>query len=293
METKYIRTLVTIIENGSFQSAATKLHYSQSTVTFQIQQLEKELGIKLFERIGKKMVITESAKRIIPNLKSILDNYDMAMSLSVENDLRGSLTITMPESVLLYLVTPILQEYSKLAPRVKLSIETLTCDSVRERVVSGYSDIGFHYNLIGTNESLVTTHINDYSLSLVVSSDSKINEKQINSTNSLLNYTYVKNESNSHYQKLLEEYFRNSNIEVFNVIKLTSIEAIKKAVISNVGFTFLPTFCVRKEIDNCQLVEINNSISNEATQLFYVMHKNKVITPAIQLFLDLVNKYMK
>ena len=55
MNTKNLLTLKTILETGSFQKAADKLNYTQSTVTFQMKQLEEELSLKLFEKIGRKM----------------------------------------------------------------------------------------------------------------------------------------------------------------------------------------------------------------------------------------------
>jgi Transcriptional regulator len=60
MDLKYLTTIKTILETGTFQKAANRLNYTQSTVTFQIQQLESELGMKLFERIGRRMVLTEA-----------------------------------------------------------------------------------------------------------------------------------------------------------------------------------------------------------------------------------------
>lgn len=58
MNTKYLTTFVTILETGSFQKAATKLNFAQSTVTSQIKQLEEELSINLFEKIGRRMELT-------------------------------------------------------------------------------------------------------------------------------------------------------------------------------------------------------------------------------------------
>lgn len=65
MNTKYLYTIKTVLETGSFQKAASKLNYTQSTVTFHIQQIEQELDIKLFDRIGRKMVLTQAGREIL------------------------------------------------------------------------------------------------------------------------------------------------------------------------------------------------------------------------------------
>lgn len=61
MELKYLQTFQTIIEEGSFTKAAEKLNYTQSTITFQMGQLEQELSAKLFERVGRRMMPTKAA----------------------------------------------------------------------------------------------------------------------------------------------------------------------------------------------------------------------------------------
>lgn len=72
MDLRSIITVKAILAEGSFQKAAQRLNYSQSTVTFQVRQLENELSLRLFERIGRRMVITQAGKDILPHMESIL-----------------------------------------------------------------------------------------------------------------------------------------------------------------------------------------------------------------------------
>lgn len=64
MNTKCLVTFKTILEMGSFQKAADKLGYTQSTVTFQIRQLEEEFSLELFEKIGRHMELTQAGREI-------------------------------------------------------------------------------------------------------------------------------------------------------------------------------------------------------------------------------------
>ena len=66
MDIRYLVAFQTILETGSFSKAANQLGYTQAAITFQIQQLEQELGIKLFERIGRNLQLTESGRQILP-----------------------------------------------------------------------------------------------------------------------------------------------------------------------------------------------------------------------------------
>lgn len=76
MNTKSLVTFKTILEMGSFQKAADKLGYTQSTVTFQIKQLEDELALKLFEKIGRRMELTQAGKDILPYVDMILQGME-------------------------------------------------------------------------------------------------------------------------------------------------------------------------------------------------------------------------
>lgn len=75
MNTKNLVTFKTILEMGSFQKAADKLGYTQSTVTFQIKQLEEELALKLFEKIGRRMELTQAGKDIMPYVDMISPDW--------------------------------------------------------------------------------------------------------------------------------------------------------------------------------------------------------------------------
>ena len=103
VNTKSLVTFKTILEMGSFQKAADKLGYTQSTVTFQIKQLEEELTLKLFEKIGRRMELTQAGKDIMPYIDMILQgaeqigNYGKSLS-----EISGSLKLAIPDSILIY-----------------------------------------------------------------------------------------------------------------------------------------------------------------------------------------------
>ena len=72
MDLKYLRTFRTIVTEGGFNKAAEKLSYTQSTITFQIGQLEQELSVALFEKIGRRMVLTKAGEQLVPYVDEIL-----------------------------------------------------------------------------------------------------------------------------------------------------------------------------------------------------------------------------
>ena len=76
MELKYLHTFQTIAEAGSFARAAEKLNYTQSAITFQMAQLENELGAKLFEKVGRKMALTQAGAQLLPYVRDVFASMD-------------------------------------------------------------------------------------------------------------------------------------------------------------------------------------------------------------------------
>ena len=76
MDLKYLNTFKTIVREGSFSKAAEKLNYTQSTITFKIDQLERDLSAQLFEKVGRNMILTKAGENLIPYVDEVLDSVD-------------------------------------------------------------------------------------------------------------------------------------------------------------------------------------------------------------------------
>lgn len=81
MELKYLHTFLTIVSAGSFSRAAERLSYTQSAITFQVAQLEDELGVKLFEKVGRKMALTQAASALCPMWRTCLPRWSGCAAL--------------------------------------------------------------------------------------------------------------------------------------------------------------------------------------------------------------------
>ena len=116
MELKYLYTVRKIMETGSFQKAAIALNYAPSTITFQVKQLENELGVKLFEKSGNKMVLTEEGHDILPLMERVFEASDMLLCYKDSRSaLHGTLKIALPESLVTYQLQGVLKEFNEMA----------------------------------------------------------------------------------------------------------------------------------------------------------------------------------
>ncbi len=289
MELKYLQTFKTIVSEGSFTKAAEKLNYTQSTITFQVKQLEQELSVQIFEKIGRNMVLTKAGQELIPYVDEVLNCMSRLFSFS-ENlfDLKGGLQIEMGETLLCYKMAPVLKELHQLAPQAKLDLRSTNCYEILEKIKTGKIDIGvFYLNVCNSEDFLQTYPIGEYSMDLVASP--KIKEKYYDfiTPNQTIDLPFIIDEPDCIFRQIFEKYLRSLNITLDHTIELWSIPTIKNLVKNDVGITYLPSFTVEKELQSGELCKIKTAIDNQKLTAVCAHHKNKWISPLMRLFIQL------
>jgi len=291
MDIRHFKTFKSIIEEGNFSNAAMKLGYTQSTVTSQIQQLEQELSIKLFEKIGRNMVLTPFGKELIPYANELLNTVKKIKSIGKYGEnITGELKIAVAESLMSYKLQTVLSLFKEKAPNVKLSIISLNCYAIKNILSNGEVDLGLMYDVRSQNDNLTVVKLSDFNLALICSPLFEQENLDFCKPNQKINTSLIINEVESIYRKIIESYFFDKNIFLNNTIELGSIEAIKKCVASNLGISFLPRFTVEEELENGKLKELNVDCSDAKVTAIYAYHKNKWVSPAMSLFIELVRK---
>lgn len=292
MELKYLNTVKTILETGSFQNAAKKLNYTQSTVTFQIRQLEQELHIKLFEKIGRKMILTQVGKDIIPYIDKVLETIEQISNYGKNlYELTGTIKIAVPESLLVYKLQEALKTFRKKAPCVEISLQILNCYQIIDAIAEGSIDIGVHYD-VKKSPSVTTERLTSFPFVLVASPDLSKDEQDFIHTGQNKDTAIIYGDSKSVHFKTVSKYLKEKNIKLNGNIEIQSIEAIKLSVASNLGIAYLPLFTVEKELKNHSLIELKTDIAYPQIYSLVSYHKNKWISPAIELFINLIKAAM-
>ena len=146
MELRQLRTLLAIVEQGGYGRAAEALGYTQSAVTAQIRQLEEELGFPLFERMGRRMVLTERGAAAVDKARRLLQLSDELLRMGEDGGLSGVLRVDMAESLLCYRMQPVLRAFRSQAPQVELILRSAGCRDIARHVRSGQCDLGVGYD---------------------------------------------------------------------------------------------------------------------------------------------------
>ena len=289
MDLRSLTVIKAILTEGSFQKAAQRLNCSQSTVTFQVRLLENELSLRLFERLGRRMVLSQAGKAVLPHMEAILRSMDAIRACGNGHQaLVGELRIAVAESLLSYKLHPLLGAFVRQAPGVRLELHSLNCHDIRNGILAGDYDMGVYYDVGGHPDTLVLTALGEAEGLVVASPALPPALREFDSPNQHKDVTFVINEPRSVYRERMETYLRAKNILLRSTIELWSIEAIKKCVASNLGVSFLPRFAVERELAEGTLIELPTAMPNNRISMIAVHHRNRDVSPAMRLFRQLL-----
>lgn len=147
MELRHLRYFIALAGSLNFTRAAERLHVTQSTLSHQIRQLEDELGTPLFDRVGKRVALTEAGDEFLHHSMRALREIDLGLGALRRNssDVVGELHIGATHSFNLGFIPDCIAEFQLRHPLVKVVVEELSADQVAARLRQGSLDLGIAY----------------------------------------------------------------------------------------------------------------------------------------------------
>lgn len=292
MNTKNLETLMAIIETGSFQKAATRLDYTPSAVTSQIKQLENELSIRLFEKIGRKMELTQAAKDVLPIIEAILNNVEQLNNYKKDiSEITGTLRLVAPDSIFIYNMQPIIKKILHTAPNIRLIVNSLPSHEINKAIVDGSADIGIDCDKGNFPESLIHKSLRSVPACLIASPFVDPKETDFITPHQRKPFAIIGNEPKANYQMALAEYLDTKDIVLRPFMKFQSIEAVKRSVINDLGIAYVPKFSVEDELKSGSLVQLKTELDDRLYPTVCVYHKNKWLSPQMKMALRLIETY--
>lgn len=291
MEIRHLQTFITIVELGGFSKAAEHLGYAQSTITSHIQILESELKEVLFDRLGKKIVLTNVGKELVPYAKQMLDVYKEIKNITSEQKgISGDLVIGAGESLSIYRLGEILKEYKRNFPNVNIILKNSICSDLRSKLHSGEIDIIFTIEPQIIDRDLVVKNLKDECMAIIASPDADLEFLSTNLISETARENIILSENGCSFRIAFENYLKQKKIKYKNPLEFSSIEATKKCVMNGLGISFLPLYTVRDEIKegSLKMIELKESLGKFSTQLAY--HKNKSISGPMSKLIEIALK---
>jgi DNA-binding transcriptional LysR family regulator len=164
----------------------------------------------------------------------------------------------------------------------------MNCYDIRDELMSGSLDIGVFYDCVGGfGTSLTTYPFGTYDLALMASPEIKKQYPDFVTPDQQIPVPFIINEPTCVFRQIFEQYLREKSIMLDHTIELWSIPTIKNLVKNDVGITYLPRFAVQEELGSGSLAEIPTGLTDVTIMAVCGHHKNKWISPLMELFINL------
>lgn len=291
MELRQLKIFVTVAEEKSFTRAAQIMGYAQSNVTAQVRLLEEEFATRLFERLGKKIALTEDGEKLLYHARKLLnDAAEIQEAMACSTEPNGILNIGISESLCIFKLPALLKEYIRLYPKVKLVIRQGTPLDFARWLRENTIDVAFSLDQVINDDDLIAKVLCEEPMIIVGNNEHPLTAKGYMELEDIGQESFIYTERNCSYRSVIENYLADSKIKPGSSYEFDSIEAIKQFVLSGLGIALLPYAAVERELAAGDMVDLKlmEPKIEMYTQIIY--HKNKWLSPALLSLLDLVNE---
>jgi len=276
MLSQSMRVFAAVASRLSFSQAARELSLSQPGVSFHIKALEREYDTSLFERVGKRLYLTDAGRTLalyVQRMALIEDEAQIALR-ELKGLESGRLVVGASATIGIYLLPEVVGEFRKRHPGVKVSLRVGNKRHTVERIVQNELDFGLVAGPV-TEPSLITEPYVDDELVMIVSPAHRFAGEPLVYPGELRREMFLVREPGSGTQELMEERLTHLGIRPADTMQLGSTEAVKQAVAVNLGISIASRYSVQAELISGRLFAANVPTLNMHRRLLLLHHKDK------------------
>ncbi|OOZ40333.1 LysR family transcriptional regulator [Solemya pervernicosa gill symbiont] len=281
---RQLRVFEAVARELSYTRAAESLHMTQPAASMQVKQLEGQVGLPLFEQLGKKIYLTEAGQELLQYSHAIFNHLEELEDVleGMRGLNRGRLRIAVA-STINYFAPRVLAAFNRLYPDVSLNLEVTNREKLMRMLDANEKDLV----LMGQPPENLDLEYDPFMENPLVviapPSHPLANEKQI-PMQRLEEETFVMREKGSGTRLAMERFFQEHQIELHPGLEMTRNEAIKQAVRSGMGLSVVSTRSIELELETKRLVALDVE-GFPLMRYWYIVHrKGKRLTPAAQAF---------
>ena len=291
MEIRQLKTFQMVASTMSFSQAAASLSYAQSTVTAQIQALEEELGVPLFNRLGRTISLTESGTHLLEYAHRLIALEEEARATISTDAPSGVLNIAAPETVLTYRLPRILRAFRDRYPQVQVMIRPHIYRELFGVLRDGRVDLVFLIEESVHAPTFCVEKLVEEEMVLVMAPDHPLTHcENALSPVDLHQETLLLTEPGCRYRHLFEHTLHSAGVKPSAHLEFYSVGAIKQCAGAGLGVALLPVTAVESELASGALA-IRHWNANHApfyTQM--VWHQDRWRSPALDAFMNVTHE---
>ena len=290
MEIRNLVTFLKVTELNSFSKAAEALDYSQSAVTVQIQQLERELGVRLFDRIGKNVSITQYGKDFITYARDIVSAVARAQVFAAKDtELTGTVQVGTLNSMMTASFSDIVPAFHKRFPHVITRLHADMVSALKEKLLKNELDLIYTLDSQVTDPQFVKVFEAEEEIVVVTNTKNPLVGRTDVRLAELVDHSFILMNRTNAYRDLFDTEFAKQGLEIKPFLELEDDVLALRLINENPEYlTVLPLYTIKKSIHekNLAVIPVADCKMSQWRQILY--HRNKVLTPQIQGMLDTI-----
>ncbi len=288
MEFKQLKTFRIAARTESFSETAQILCYVQSAVTAHIKALETELNVKLFDRHGRKVKLTQAGRQLYEYTEQLFDLREQAeTAVRSTQSVVGKLNIAAYETVLTYRLPSVITHFSKRYPEVQLSVNSLNVRQLSEQVINHQIDIAFSLGHEDIAARFSRYALRKEKIAVIAAPEHPLAQKKAVTAEDLNGETILLTEQSCQYRRQFLQALNEGRQFQYNYLEVVSIEAIKSCVSLGLGVAALSQVSVQKELNAGKLTALNWNGADLSVTLNMIWSNHRWLSPSVKAFIEL------
>lgn len=282
MDIEALKAFTAVASLGSFSLAAETLFLTQPAVSKRIAALEIELGTPLFDRIGRRIVLTEAGRTLLPKAQHILDEIDESrrMIANLSQQVGGPLRLATSHHIGLHRLPPVLRDYSRRYPLVDLDIQFMDSESGCQAVATGNIELAVVTLPNPPLDSLAHTPVWQDTLRPVVAADHPLTSGAEKLTlEKLAAMPAILPEPDTFTRRIIDRPFLEQGLALNINLETNYLETIRMMVSVGLGWSVLPATMFANDMTVLEVPALELT-----RELGVVTHKNRTLSRAAQAF---------
>jgi DNA-binding transcriptional LysR family regulator len=294
MTLRHIQIFIAVCDTGSTVKASQSLNLAQPSISLSIKEIEQNYGIKLFDRISRKLVLTEAGANFLVYAREINNNFISLETQIKDYDKTKKLSIGSSITIGIFILPILIKQFKEQYPETELNVVIKDSVSIAAMVVENKLDFGFieSNNSLGLYQKMITsTPFFEDKLVLAVSTDNPLSIYDTISLQQLNDQQLILRERDSAGRNLIDKVLASSNIKLPTIWESVSNSAIIAMVSENLGVTILPNGVISNHISKSRVKQIIiNDVDFDRTYSI-IHHKNKYLTHGAKDLITLAEKF--
>jgi DNA-binding transcriptional LysR family regulator len=295
MNLDHLRTFTEVVRLGSFSEVAKKLSISQPAVSFQIQKLEQELGIRLIDRTQRAITLTAAGKRILRFAESVeAERQHLQHDLEqMREEVSGDLLIAASTIPGEFLLPPLLARFKQMHPAVR--VQVAVSDSIT--VINGVQDNAYEIGFCGIapeGQDLASFKVAGDEIVLIVFPEHPFAQRGEVSLTELEGESLIFRESTSGTQRNLETHLSRAGLDLRKLapnLILGTTQAVVSAVAAGAGIAFVSNLAIKNSLALGRVRQVTVSGLRLSRDFYCIYRKERVVSRLLEEFLTFVQSY--